>query len=139
MAEFGSFVTRAGAAALFRHPPRGMLYIMVKDFRQIVWDERLRQDWREILRLAIDEDMGSDGDLTSRALVADEAVGRAVVVARRPGIVAGLPGVEMTLRAIDLGLGWSPHTEDGRRVEKGDAIGTVEDPPTDCWRPSGSC
>jgi nicotinate-nucleotide pyrophosphorylase (carboxylating) len=105
-----------------------MLYIMVKDFQQIVWDDRLRQDWQEILRLAIDEDMGSDGDLTSQALVPDEALGRAMVVARQPGIVAGLPGVEMTLRAIDPGLGWSSHTEDGRRVEKGDSIGTVEGP-----------
>jgi nicotinate-nucleotide pyrophosphorylase (carboxylating) len=101
---------------------------MVKDFQQTVWDDRLRQDWQKILRLAIDEDLGADGDLTSKALVAGDAVGRAIVVARRPGVVAGLPGVEMTLTAINPHLRWSPHTEDGRRVEKGDRIGTAEGP-----------
>jgi nicotinate-nucleotide pyrophosphorylase (carboxylating) len=101
---------------------------MGKDFQQTVWDGRVRQDWENILRLAIDEDIGQLGDWTSKALVAEDAAGRAIVVARQPGVVAGLPGVEMTLAAIDRRLRWLPHTEDGRPVEKGDRVGTAEGP-----------
>jgi nicotinate-nucleotide pyrophosphorylase (carboxylating) len=104
------------------------MWIMAKDFRQIVWDDRLRRDWEMILRLAIDEDLGAQGDWTSKALVAEDAAGRAIVVARQPGVVAGLPGVELTLAAIDPRLRWLPQSEDGRRVEKGESVGVVEGP-----------
>lgn len=101
---------------------------MTKEFHQTVWDERLRQDWESLLRLAIAEDFGSLGDCTSNALVGDEVVGRANVVARRTGVVAGLPAVEMTLRVINGWLQWSPRTEDGRSVTAGQCVGTIEGP-----------
>ena len=58
----------------------------------------------------------------------DDVAGRAAIVARQPGIVAGLPGVEMTLTAVEPRLRWSPQTEDGRPVEKGTCVGTIEGP-----------
>ena len=106
----------------------GMLGRMAKEFHQTVWDERLRQDWAAILRLAIAEDFGLSGDWTTQALVAEDAVGRASVVARRPGVVAGLPGVEMTLHALDGRLRWSPRSEDGRPVAAGECVGAIEGP-----------
>jgi nicotinate-nucleotide pyrophosphorylase (carboxylating) len=116
------------ATSLSQNPGNGILCTMVKDFQQTVWDDRLRSDWDKILRLAIAEDLGESGDWTSMALVAEDARGRAVVVARQPGIVAGLPGVALTLAAIDRRLRWLPHSEDGRRVEKGERVGTAEGP-----------
>jgi nicotinate-nucleotide pyrophosphorylase (carboxylating) len=101
---------------------------MSKEFHQTVWDGRLRKDLRAILELAIHEDFGAEGDWTTKALVGDEVVGRAAIVARQPGIVAGLPGVEMTLTAVDPRLRWSPQTEDGCPVEKGTRVGTIEGP-----------
>ena len=101
---------------------------MSKEFHQTVWDGRLRKDLRAILELAIHEDLGAEGDWTTKALVGDEVVGRAAVVARQPGIVAGLPGVEMTLTAVDPRLRWWPQTEDGCPVEKGACVGTIEGP-----------
>jgi nicotinate-nucleotide pyrophosphorylase (carboxylating) len=100
----------------------------MKEFHQIVWDDHLRNDWNALLRLAIDEDLGTSGDCTTLALVADDVQGRAGVVARQPGIVAGLPGVEMTLAQIDPRLRWSPKTEDGRPVGQGDCVGMIEGP-----------
>jgi nicotinate-nucleotide pyrophosphorylase (carboxylating) len=85
-------------------------------------------DWAALLRLAIDEDLGTAGDLTTLALVGDDAVGRAGVVARQAGVVAGLPGVEMTLAAMDSRLRWLPHTEDGRAVVAGECVGVIEGP-----------
>jgi nicotinate-nucleotide pyrophosphorylase (carboxylating) len=101
---------------------------MSKEFHQAVWDDRLRKDLRAILELAIQEDLGAEGDWTTKALVGDDVVGRAAVVARQPGLVAGLPGVEMTLTAVDPRLRWWPQTEDGCPVEKGTWVGTIEGP-----------
>ena len=101
---------------------------MGKEFRQAVWDERLDEDLRAILALAIREDLGTSGDWTTRALVAEDAMGRGAIVARRPGVVAGLPGVAATLAAVEPRLRWSPQTEDGRPVAQGDCAGTIEGP-----------
>ncbi len=81
---------------------------MVKDFHQTVWDERLAEDWRAILAMAVREDLGESGDWTTNALVAESTCGKAGVAARRAGIVAGLPGVALTLAAVDPRLQWSP-------------------------------
>ena len=74
---------------------------MSKEFRQVVWDEQLQADWEAILRLAVAEDVGTLGDCTTKALVPADALGRAAIVARRQGVVAGLPAVEMTLHAVE--------------------------------------
>jgi nicotinate-nucleotide pyrophosphorylase (carboxylating) len=102
--------------------------IMTKEFRQIAWDHRLDEDLRAILALAVREDLGASGDWTTRALVAEDAMGRAAVVARRPGVVAGLPGVAAALAAVDPRLRWLPQTEDGKPVARGECAGTIAGP-----------
>ncbi len=105
-----------------------MLSNMVKQFHQLVWDDRLRRDWEAILRLAVAEDLGTAGDWTSNALAPEDAVGRANVAARRPGVVAGLPAAEQTLAAFDPRLKWIPQTEDGSLVSSGECVGAIEGP-----------
>ena len=61
---------------------------MVKEFHQTVWDDRLDEDLRAILALAIREDLGTLGDWTTKALVDENAVGRA---ASWPGSRASWP------------------------------------------------
>ncbi len=101
---------------------------MSKEFRQTVWDDRLEKDCTAILRLALAEDLGDFGDCTTLALVGEGVLGRAAVVARQPGVVAGLPGVQTTFALLDPRLQWSPKAEDGRRIEKRVCVGTVEGP-----------
>ncbi|MCE5268828.1 MAG: carboxylating nicotinate-nucleotide diphosphorylase [Planctomycetaceae bacterium] len=101
---------------------------MMNDFYQTVWDDRLCKDWEQLLSLAIAEDFGSTGDWTTNALVPDDARGHAAVVARRAGVVAGLPGIEMTLHAVNERLRWSPSAEDGQSVGVGQCVGRVEGP-----------
>ena len=101
---------------------------MSREFEQIIWDDRLRADWEGLLRLAVAEDLGAAGDWTTRALVPEDALGRAAVVAREPGVIAGLPGVEGTLRQIDPRLRWLPAKEDGQSVQAGDRVGWIEGP-----------
>jgi nicotinate-nucleotide pyrophosphorylase (carboxylating) len=81
-----------------------------------------------IVRLAIDEDGADLRDWTTQALVAEDAVGRAAVVARQPGVVAGLPAVELILALVASPSRWLRRSEDGRRVEKGECVGMIEGP-----------
>lgn len=101
---------------------------MGKEFRQSIWGDQLRQDWWSILRLAMAEDIGVLGDWTTKALVAEDAMGRGHVVARRPGVVAGLPAIDVTLDAVDPNLRWVPQTKDGKHVANGACVGTIEGP-----------
>ncbi len=105
-----------------------MLSNMVKQFHQVAWDDRLRRDWEAILQLAVAEDLGTAGDWTSNALTPEDAVGRANVVARQPGVVAGLPAAEQTLAAFDPRLKWTPQTEDGSPVSSGQCVGAIAGP-----------
>ncbi len=101
---------------------------MTREFHQVSWDAQLQADWLRLLELAVDEDLGRQGDWTSLALVPAEARGRTAVVVRGSGVVAGLPAVESTLATFDSGLRWSPEAEDGRSVERGMPLGTIEGP-----------
>ncbi len=105
-----------------------MLGGMTKEFHQTVWDQRLQRDCQAIVRLAIDEDLGVQGDWTTNALVGDDIGGRAAVVARQPGIVAGLPAVEMIVKSVEPRLRWLPLAEDGQRIAKGTCVGRIEGP-----------
>jgi nicotinate-nucleotide pyrophosphorylase (carboxylating) len=98
------------------------------DFQQLAWDDDLLADWDRLLDLAIREDLGGIGDLTTMALVPEDAHGRAAVVPRRPGVVAGLAAVEATLHRFDSRLQWSAEATDGQTVAKGQPLGRIEGP-----------
>jgi nicotinate-nucleotide pyrophosphorylase (carboxylating) len=106
----------------------GMIMSMAREFQQIIWDQRLEHDWNALLRLAIAEDLGTAGDWTTNALVDNDIMGQAKVVVRKAGVVAGLPGVGPTLAVVDPRLRWSPQTEDGQRVAKGECLGAIGGP-----------
>jgi nicotinate-nucleotide pyrophosphorylase (carboxylating) len=99
-----------------------------KEFHQCQWDDLLQADWRSLLRLAIDEDLGRAGDLTTCSLVPGDAIGRASISARQSGVVAGLPGVQTALDAVDRNLAWTAEASDGQAIEQGGRIGVISGP-----------
>ena len=99
-----------------------------RDFNQTVYNDSLRADMRSIIELAIREDSGELGDLTSLALIPAAAPGRAAVVAREHGVVAGLVFAQELLQMIDPALIWEPAVKDGDVVERGDKLGVVSGP-----------
>ncbi len=99
---------------------------MPKEFKQIVWNDSLLRDWERILDLAIAEDLGTQGDLTSLALVPEVARGKAEIVVRQPGILAGAAAIAATMTRFDAGLRWSPTACDGELLSAGQSIGLVE-------------
>jgi nicotinate-nucleotide pyrophosphorylase (carboxylating) len=74
---------------------------------------------------ALEEDLGRAGDITSTATVPEDALGRAAVVARKPGVIAGLPLVEMAFRRLSPQIVIEPHGRDGMTVKPGTGLMTI--------------
>lgn len=98
---------------------------MSRDYRQLDWGPELEEDWRTLLALAVREDLDRIYDWTTLALVPDGAQAQASVVARQPGVVAGLPAARMAAAEFDRSLTWSPLVDDGARVEVGQPLAKI--------------
>ncbi|MCR5163887.1 MAG: nicotinate-nucleotide diphosphorylase [Thermoguttaceae bacterium] len=101
---------------------------MAKDYQAITWCSAVEDDFRSLLDIAIREDVESIGDLTSLSLIPEKAVGRAAVVARGEGVIAGMPTVQIICEAISPDLKWEPLVEDGAHVGKKQQIGILSGP-----------
>jgi nicotinate-nucleotide pyrophosphorylase (carboxylating) len=89
------------------------------DFTQLTWSPDLEDDLRHLVRLAVREDLGRQNDWTTVALVAPETQGRAAMVARQPGIVAGLRAAPVLLGEVDAKIEWRPRAADGDEIAAG--------------------
>lgn len=80
------------------------------------------------VRAALLEDLGRAGDLTTDAIVPAEIRTRCALVARQPGVVAGLDFAEAAFRLIDPAIRMDVALGDGSRLRAGDTIGTITGP-----------
>lgn len=78
----------------------------------------------EFIRNAVNEDIG-EGDHTSAACVPEDAVGRARVMVKEKGVIAGLDIAEQIFYFIDPELQVTTHATDGDEVAEGDKVMTV--------------
>jgi nicotinate-nucleotide pyrophosphorylase (carboxylating) len=81
-----------------------------------------------LVRAALLEDLGRAGDLTTDAIVPPDAVARAVLQAREPGVVAGLDMAECAFRLVDPRLRFETLKGDGARLKPGDDIAVISGP-----------
>jgi len=91
-------------------------------------DDRQRQAVKVLIQLALDEDLGVAGDITSRTVIPIQYQGKAVMVARVMGVLAGVETVEMVCQAVDPALVVQLHLQDGVRLQNGDRIATITGP-----------
>ena len=87
---------------------------------------------RAVVRAALDEDLGGpEGvDVTTTATIPPEQVSTAHVVARAPGVIAGIPVVALVFDEVARRLGAPPlklttHRHDGDVVAVGDVVATL--------------
>ena len=80
-----------------------------------------------LIEMALAEDVGP-GDVTTAALIDPKLRGRAELVAREPGVLAGMPVVRRLLRAFDAKLRLSSALKDGASLERNTRIGVVSGP-----------
>jgi nicotinate-nucleotide pyrophosphorylase (carboxylating) len=77
---------------------------------------------------ALAEDLDAAGDVTARAIVPVGTRGTAELVARAPGVAAGLGLVAVVFAALDAEVRVSLVASDGDRVSPGDVLGSVRGP-----------
>ncbi|MDO4570702.1 MAG: nicotinate-nucleotide diphosphorylase [Planctomycetia bacterium] len=99
-----------------------------RDFQSITWCQAVEDDFRSILSQAIREDIESIGDLTSLSLIPQNALGRAAIVSRSQGIIAGMPTVDIIVKEVCPELKWEPAIGDGERIAKRQKIGVLSGP-----------
>ena len=79
-----------------------------------------------IVRRSLEEDLGSGGDVTSRAVIPPDATARAHIVAREGGILAGVQPASLTFTLVDRTLELRFEVAEGAPVEAGEVVATVE-------------
>jgi nicotinate-nucleotide pyrophosphorylase (carboxylating) len=83
--------------------------------------------YRDIVRRALAEDIGS-GDITTEAVVPAGAQAWASVVAMRACVVAGVDDAAVAFRQVDRAVVVTARHTDGDRLSPGDVIATVSGP-----------
>lgn len=81
-----------------------------------------------IVRAALLEDLGLAGDITSNAVIAREHRSSAFIVARKPGVIAGLDVAELAFEMVDPALVLTRRVEDGASVAAGETIAEIRGP-----------
>lgn len=77
----------------------------------------------QLVDLALEEDLGS-GDVTAEYFVEAGTQARSRVVARRPGVLAGMAAAAAVAARFDR-LDWRPRLEDGAALEAGDVVAEI--------------
>ncbi len=79
---------------------------------------------REIIRIAIEEDIGN-GDITTAFLIPEDSESRALIIAKGNFVVAGIPFVKEVFSFLDREVRFNVFINDGSKVMKGDVIAEV--------------
>ena len=61
----------------------------------------MRTEFLRIARVALDEDLAGGTDVTTEAIVPADARFKANVIAREPGVIAGLEGIDAVFELLD--------------------------------------
>jgi nicotinate-nucleotide pyrophosphorylase (carboxylating) len=78
-----------------------------------------------VVRRALEEDLGSGGDITSRAVISSDATARAQVVAREEGVLAGVQPASLTFRLVDPTVELRFEADEGASIQAGEVVATV--------------
>lgn len=89
-------------------------------------DEDFKRACLDIVRRALDEDLQSTGDITTRAVVPPGRRAKGIILLREEGVVAGLPLASMTFRLLDSKVRFQPLVSDGDRVAAACELAVVE-------------
>lgn len=77
------------------------------------------------VRAALLEDLGRAGDITTDAIVPEAAQATTRLVARQPGVLAGLDLARLAFHLVDPALEFSARLHDGSRLACGDEIAVI--------------
>lgn len=82
-------------------------------------------DINNLIEMAIAEDIGS-GDHTSLSCIPADAIGKAQLLVKEKGVLAGMEIANMVFQRIDKNLIFNPLLKDGEFITPGDIAFTIE-------------
>jgi nicotinate-nucleotide pyrophosphorylase (carboxylating) len=97
-------------------------------FEQLAWGGPLADQVRSRVGDWLAEDLGHECDWTSVALVPAAARSELAVVARRAGVIAGLPAAAVVARVADPGMEFLSRRTDGETVAAGETVAMLTGP-----------
>jgi len=77
---------------------------------------------------ALAEDLGRAGDITTNSIIPDGAMADAAIVARRTGVIAGLPLAQEAFRRLDPSVKFAAELKDGDEVEPATVVARISGP-----------
>jgi nicotinate-nucleotide pyrophosphorylase (carboxylating) len=99
------------------------------DYAPVTVDQHLEDDTRQLVRLAIREDLERQVDWTTVALLDPDRQGSCLIVSREVGVACGLAILDWIIDECDADLAWKTSLADGDALAPGTILGEI----------SGSC
>lgn len=88
-------------------------------------------DWKRVdilIDLALEEDLGENGDITTDSVINADLKAKAVLLAKQDLVCAGLPVAERLFKRIDPEIGFKALVKDGDVLKKGDILAEMYGP-----------
>jgi nicotinate-nucleotide pyrophosphorylase (carboxylating) len=76
----------------------------------------------DVIRRALEEDLGRRGDLTTDALIPDDATAVGRIISREPGVAAGIEVAAAVFRALSAQFSAAPAVDDGEAFAAGSTL-----------------
>ncbi len=95
---------------------------MAKEFQQLDWNELIEDDLRQLIRLVVREDLDRQYDWTTVSLVTPDQQGRASVVVRQAGVLAGLRTMPVVIDEMQAAIDCQLRSADGEEVGAGSVV-----------------
>ena len=108
------------------------------DFHQLNWDAAIEDDLRQLVRLAVREDLGRQNDWTTVAIVGPDTQGAAAMAARASGVVAGLRALPIIVDEMQAAIDIELNAADGDEITAGTTFARLSGSARDmltCERP----
>ena len=90
-------------------------------------NSKLKFKIKKAVQEALREDIGR-GDITTNATVSKGQKTRAIILAKEPGVIAGLPAAKEVFRQVDRRIKFVPKVRDGTKVRKGKVLVVLSGP-----------
>lgn len=84
-----------------------------------------------LIHLALEEDLNKIGDITSDAFLKQGRSGEAFIVAKQPGVLAGLRVAEAVFKKVNPAVNFKEELQDGARLGTSDKVARITGPLTD--------
>ncbi|MBI5758985.1 MAG: carboxylating nicotinate-nucleotide diphosphorylase [Planctomycetales bacterium] len=78
-----------------------------------------------LIELALEEDLGAIGDVTTDALIRPDERGAVKIVARQAGVLVGMPVAKMVFEQFDRDVLWTALKQDGSALQPGTVVGEL--------------